>query len=238
MRNCNRTFVREDLLARHKERHSNSDKEYQWQLEHGRKEHHRTAGDTPFSTDRTATSLNAASPGGPALEYPVDNTRSYDAGHLLPPITDRQVQDTQYGRNRRLLETTPAPRTLSAPLDPNAGLATDHIIESAHPGVNEDVISSDIYGPPRTWQDELTLFSDMPDFGSKNYNRSPFAMPDEFINFLFDGNIQAGANPISTPTLQTSEFDAYVTNIVIAIVTRIIDRPNLLQGPTGYQLSI
>jgi hypothetical protein len=45
--------------------------------------------------------------------------------------------------------------------------------------------------------DQISAPNTMPVFGGEGYNRSPFAIPEDFVAFLFSGQQVDGSSPIS-----------------------------------------
>ena len=52
-------------------------------------------------------------------------------------------------------------------------------------------------GPDIVFLDQMTAPNTMPVFGGEGYNRSPFAIPEDFVAFLFSGQQVEGSSPIS-----------------------------------------
>jgi hypothetical protein len=44
--------------------------------------------------------------------------------------------------------------------------------------------------------DQMTAPNTMPVFGGEGYNRSPFAIPEDFVAYLFSGQQLDGASPM------------------------------------------
>lgn len=52
-------------------------------------------------------------------------------------------------------------------------------------------------GPDMMLLDQMTAPNTMPVFGGEGYNRSPFAIPEDFVAFLFSGQQLDGSSPIN-----------------------------------------
>lgn len=69
-----------------------------------------------------------------------------------------------------------------------SSMATDY------PGEN---IQHQQSGPDMMLLDQISAPNTMPVFGGEGYNRSPFAIPEDFVAFLFSGQQVDGSSPIS-----------------------------------------
>jgi hypothetical protein len=61
-------------------------------------------------------------------------------------------------------------------------------------------------GPDMMLLDQMTAANTMPVFGGEGYNRSPFAIPDDFVAFLFSGHQLDNSSPMSNPALGTHGY--------------------------------
>lgn len=61
-------------------------------------------------------------------------------------------------------------------------------------------------GPDMMLLDQMAAVNTMPVFGGEGYNRSPFAIPDDFVAFLFSGQQLDNSSPMSNPTLGTQGY--------------------------------
>jgi hypothetical protein len=205
MRNCGRIFVREDLLSRHKERHSNSDKEYQWKLEQSLREEPRRASGTPAPL----------SPSPAITTKPTVPLRTiYVLGEDLqagaaPPFSVPDIPEKSCDFEPQVPGATTTPETTSALTDHDIAFGYETEGEQAMADRdfrNQDLIAPDLYSTLGLWQDEFDMSINVPELGGHGYNRSPFAMSDDFIHFLFDGNIRETPPSIQPSNLQPSTF--------------------------------
>jgi len=73
-------------------------------------------------------------------------------------------------------------------------------------------------GPDMMLLDQMTAPNTMPVFGGEGYNRSPFAIPEDFVAFLFSGQQAEGSSPISQmgqpsyPEAQNQYYAPYLAN--------------------------
>jgi hypothetical protein len=215
MRNCDRTFVRQDLLHRHKERHSNSDKEYQWQLEKKRREDRQASVDISLQNPRHIISSHAP----PVTE--IDALASMTSGALDLPIQD--IDDTSpatvsqalaenYDTTSSILEPMKTSQIISEFIDQDMRFSynTEHRqIRTGLEYSDQDENAPHQYDLCELWQDELALSGSMPDFGGQGYNRSPFTMSDDFIRFLFGNGSDSGAS-LPSSTIVSGGFDESV----------------------------
>lgn len=67
-------------------------------------------------------------------------------------------------------------------------MATDYPGESVQPQQS---------GPDMMLLDQISAPNTMPVFGGEGYNRSPFAIPEDFVAFLFSGQQLDGSSPIT-----------------------------------------
>lgn len=79
-----------------------------------------------------------------------------------------------------------APIRESEPVYPTS-MSTDYPSES---------ITSQQSGPDMMLLDQMTAPSAMPVFGGEGYNRSPFAIPEDFVAYLFAGQQLDSASPL------------------------------------------
>lgn len=56
-------------------------------------------------------------------------------------------------------------------------------------------------GPDMMLLDQMTAATTMPVFGGEGYNRSPFAIPDDFVAYLFSGQQWDNSSPMLNPAL-------------------------------------
>lgn len=61
-------------------------------------------------------------------------------------------------------------------------------------------------GPDMMLLDQMAAVNTMPVFGGEGYNRSPFAIPDDFVAFLFAGQHLDNSSPMSNPALGTQGY--------------------------------
>lgn len=61
-------------------------------------------------------------------------------------------------------------------------------------------------GPDMMLLDQMAAVNTMPVFGGEGYNRSPFAIPDDFVAFLFSGQQLDNSSPMSNPALGTHGY--------------------------------
>lgn len=61
-------------------------------------------------------------------------------------------------------------------------------------------------GPDMMLLDQMAAVNTMPVFGGEGYNRSPFAIPDDFVAFLFSGQQLDNSSPMSNPALGTHAY--------------------------------
>lgn len=61
-------------------------------------------------------------------------------------------------------------------------------------------------GPDMMLLDQMAAVNTMPVFGGEGYNRSPFAIPDDFVAFLFSGQHLDSSSPMSNPALGTQGY--------------------------------
>lgn len=99
----------------------------------------------------------------------------------------------------------PAGHPPTAPALSDQDMDFQYHAESQPGGARSEYSDQDINGPPlydtcELWQDELALSGSMPEFGGQGYNRSPFTMSDDFIRFLFEGNISSDEPRMSGTT--------------------------------------
>jgi hypothetical protein len=71
---------------------------------------------------------------------------------------------------------------------------------------NRDVSQGQQSGPDMMLLDQMTATSTMPVFGGEGYNRSPFAIPDDFVAYLFSGQQWDTSSPMSTSQLGTQGY--------------------------------
>ncbi|OBT96142.1 hypothetical protein VE01_06940 [Pseudogymnoascus verrucosus] len=64
-------------------------------------------------------------------------------------------------------------------------------------------------GPDMMLLDQMAAVNTMPVFGGEGYNRSPFAIPDDFVAFLFSGQHLDNSSPMSNPALGTQGYSNY-----------------------------
>lgn len=205
MRNCGRVFVREDLLSRHKERHSNSDKEYQWKLERSLGEDCRRTSSSP-----------GLSPPSPAINttHGVPLKTIHVLGEDLhtgaaPPHCVPDTLERGYNLEAQVSSTTTIPQIKSSLADQDIlfGYETEGEQKMTDRDFrNRDFNTPNLYGALGLWQSEFDMSINVPEFGGHGYNRSPFAMSDDFINFLFDGNIFEAPASIQPSHPQSSTF--------------------------------
>lgn len=81
---------------------------------------------------------------------------------------------------------TSAPIRESEPVYPTS-MSTDYPSES---------VASQQSGPDMMLLDQMTAPNTMPVFGGEGYNRSPFAIPEDFVAYLFAGQQLDGASPL------------------------------------------
>jgi len=81
---------------------------------------------------------------------------------------------------------TSAPIRESEPVYPTS-MSTDYPSES---------IASQQSGPDMMILDQMTAQNTMPVFGGEGYNRSPFAIPEDFVAYLFSGQQLDGTSPM------------------------------------------
>ncbi|RFU33983.1 hypothetical protein B7463_g2372, partial [Scytalidium lignicola] len=218
MRNCDRTFVREDLLIRHKDRHSNSDKEYQRQRENNLRVDGQTAIDMSFPHPKHPT-VPPHSP--PAAD--IEALAVMTSGPLHSPDQDVQIDlsaptvpqvlGVNYNPGSRIVDPiNTAPQIITTLLDQNMDF--QYNAESQPMGTGSEYSDQDVdnplYDTCGLWQDELALSGTMPDFGGQGYNRSPFTMSDDFIRFLFEGNIPGNGSTMPTVTLGPEAIAKYI----------------------------
>jgi hypothetical protein len=67
-------------------------------------------------------------------------------------------------------------------------------VPTDYPG---DGIQHQQSGPDMMLLDQISAPNTMPVFGGEGYNRSPFAIPEDFVAFLFSGQQVDGSSPIS-----------------------------------------
>lgn len=106
------------------------------------------------------------------------NTQSYVSPQNFPPFTLPPP-------------TFPAATTATTPRDPESyptSMSTDYPSEGIHHQQS---------GPDMMLLDQMTAPNTMPVFGGEGYNRSPFAIPEDFVAFLFSGQHLDGSSPIS-----------------------------------------
>jgi hypothetical protein len=209
-RNCDRIFVREDLLSRHKERHSNSDKEYQWQYEDTRIHCHSTI-DTTFS-DSTNVPDSSHSP--PTSETEVlaslfmgpDNILHQ---HLRPDVSQQRSGATNYSPDSFVLEPARIPKTVHELMDQDIDFSYNDQTQQDSNGPeypSQELNAPHLYDSCALWQDELAMSGNMPDFGGQGYNRSPFTMSDDFISFLFEGIVSDNGPSMPIMPLATAKI--------------------------------
>jgi hypothetical protein len=51
-------------------------------------------------------------------------------------------------------------------------------------------------GPDLMMLDQMTLPNTLPVFGGEGYNRSPFAIPEDFVAYLFSGQQIDSSSPV------------------------------------------
>ena len=61
-------------------------------------------------------------------------------------------------------------------------------------------------GPDMMLLDQMAAVNTMPVFGGEGYNRSPFAIPDDFVAYLFSGHHLDNSSPMSNPALGTHGY--------------------------------
>jgi hypothetical protein len=95
------------------------------------------------------------------------------------------------------------PFTLPPPTFPAAttSIPTPRDSESYPTSMSTDYPSENIHhqqsGPDMMLLDQMTAPNTMPVFGGEGYNRSPFAIPEDFVAYLFSGQQMDGSSPIS-----------------------------------------
>ncbi|KAH8812790.1 fungal-specific transcription factor domain-containing protein [Xylogone sp. PMI_703] len=223
MRNCDRTFVREDLLIRHKDRHSNSDKEYQRQLENNFRMNYQPA--TDMSPPRPQ---HLTAPAHPPPTTDIEALASITSGPFhttdqdiqidLPTPIVSPVLEGNYNSGSSVHRVNTTPQSVSTLLDQN--ISFRYNTENQPMSVNSDYpdqnVDGSLYDTCGLWQDELALSGSMPDFGGQGYNRSPFTMSDDFIKFLFEGNIPSSSStmpPVALNPEVTSSGHSPITNM-------------------------
>jgi hypothetical protein len=170
------------LLSRHKERHSNSDKEYQWQYEDARIRCHSTI-DTTFPN---STNVPDSSHSPPTTEAEVlaplfmgpDNILHQ---HLRPDVSQQRGEARNYSPDSLVLEPARTPKTVHALMDQDIDFSYN---DRNQQDLSQELNAPHLYDSCALWQDELAMSGNMPDFGGQGYNRSPFTMSDDFISFL------------------------------------------------------
>ncbi|KIN08758.1 hypothetical protein OIDMADRAFT_100402 [Oidiodendron maius Zn] len=205
LRNCGRIFVREDLLSRHKERHSNSDKEYQWQCENHSRTEGKSAVDASLSSltylpnsthSPPITETEDLAPGPPRTDHFTDH-------HLRTDMSQSQLEARNFGLDSSVPEQRKTPKAVGVLMDEDIIFTYNMQNQLDSNGIDcpgQDLDTPHLYDSCALWQDELAISGSMPDFGGQGYNRSPFTMSDDFISFLFEVH-KPTFSPENTPDL-------------------------------------
>jgi hypothetical protein len=96
-----------------------------------------------------------------------------------------------------------APFTLPPPTFPTAttsGPATRDVEPTYPTSMSTDYPSESNHhqqsGPDMMLLDQMTASNSMPVFGGEGYNRSPFAIPEDFVAYLFSGQQLDNSTPM------------------------------------------
>lgn len=124
-------------------------------------------------------------------------------GLLSGPSSTQNYQSNQASSHPYVTPQNFPPFTLPPPTYPAAttSISTPRDTESYPTSMSTDYPSESIHhqqsGPDMMLLDQMTAPNTMPVFGGEGYNRSPFAIPEDFVAYLFSGQQLDGSSPIS-----------------------------------------
>ena len=119
------------------------------------------------------------------------SSQNYHANQHSPQTFVPQWNFTPFTLSPResLTSVTATSPTRSAEPTYPTSMATDYPSESTHHGQS---------GPDRMLLDQMAAPNTMPEFGDEGYNRSPFAIPEDFMAYLFSGEQIDNPSPMQS----------------------------------------
>ncbi|KIN08271.1 hypothetical protein OIDMADRAFT_140709 [Oidiodendron maius Zn] len=134
----------------------------------------------------------------PSLQTAVDPYRLLSSGASAQNYQTNQPNPQAYVSPQNFTPFTLPPPTYPAASTSNTTPRDAETYPTSmavdYPG---DSIQSQQSGPDMMLLDQMTAPNTMPVFGGEGYNRSPFAIPEDFVAFLFSGQQVEGSSPIS-----------------------------------------